>query len=50
MWIPLPPEKEEPKELSECPDCKGTGKLLLFQFYTICSSCHGTGKQQPETD
>lgn len=27
----------------DCPDCKGEGKILLFNLFSPCDTCDGTG-------
>jgi DnaJ-class molecular chaperone len=44
MW----PGIKAPMPKKDCPDCKGTGEILLFNLSSKCDSCNGTGKKEED--
>jgi DnaJ-class molecular chaperone len=37
----------EPTE-TPCPDCRGTGQIVLLTSVQICDKCRGTGQPHPD--
>jgi len=43
-------EKDLDDGLTKCPECKGTGKVLLLVSFSRCPDCGGTGIKAVEFD
>lgn len=39
-----------PKPVTDCPECKGRGKILLFSHEHTCNNCVGSGKVTKKED
>lgn len=37
-------------KMTDCPECKGRGKIMLFSHEHTCNNCGGSGKVTKEDD